>query len=381
MSAEFRETVRAALAEIVLPYADQWERQGRMDRAAWLELGARGLLHAGLTGTDFLCGAIVLEELGRTGYAGVRAAVAVHAFMAAYYLERFATPEQRHYLEDLRAGRLIVGLAISEPEAGSDLRTLTTVARENCDAPTEYLVSGTKSPIANGLDADILITLANTATRPTSNALACSSLLIVDLRDAPVTRTPLPMLGWHSAGLATIEFAEVGVPAGNLLGRRDRAMLHLMAALDFERLAASLLALGGVGHCLELTLAQVRARVIDADPLVARQAIRHRLTALTGELSVLTTYLDRAVRSHAIGELDTYTAATAKLMSTELAAAAARACLQFHGARGYRADAAPARIYRDAAGAILAAGPSELMHELMFTGIDEALNTYGPSPA
>ncbi|MBF6330029.1 acyl-CoA dehydrogenase family protein [Nocardia transvalensis] len=373
----FRESVRSALAETVLPRADHWERQGFIDRDLWPDLGARGLLNIGLSGPQFLRSAIFLEELGRTGYAGVRASIAVHAYMAAYYLACFGTDEQqRRYLDGLRRGELVVGLAVSEPDAGSDLRDLRTRAEQAAEG---YRVTGTKSPVANGLQADVLITLATTSAKPLSNALAGASLLIVDLRDVPVRRTATPMLGWRSAGICRIDLHDTPVAAGNLLGRRNRALLHLMAALDFERLVAGLLALGGARHCLELTLSHVRTRILDGASLGSRQVIRHRLSALVSELDVLTASLYRAARLHSLGQLDTYTAANAKLRATELAAEAARTCLQYHGVRGYREDAAPARIYRDAAGAVLAAGPSEVMHELMSENIEQVVRT--PHPA
>ncbi|MCM6774301.1 acyl-CoA dehydrogenase family protein [Nocardia sp. CDC159] len=360
---EFRQFVRDALAEIVLPHADRWEDQGFIDRAAWQALGARGLLGIGLSGPEFLRSAVLLEELGRTGYAGVRAAIAVHAYMAASYLSLFGTPDQRHrYGEQLRQGRLVVALAISEPESGSDLRELATRADPAAEG---YRLTGTKSPVANGLNADLLITLARTGTGELSNALAGTSLFIVRADEETMTRSPLPMLGWHSAGIAAIDLRGVAVADDDLLGRKDRALLHIMRALDFERLVAALLALGGARHCLELLDGHARARVIKGAPLASHQVIRHRLAELAGELELVRGYVYEAARLHSLGRLDTFTASTAKLRATELAARAARVCLQYHGARGYERNSVPARVFRDAAGATIAAGATEVMYDLM----------------
>jgi len=361
----FRAQVRADLAATVLPYADRWEALGRIPADGWRALGERGLLALDHAGQGFLRSAVLLEELGRTGYAGIRAAVGVHAYMARSYLELFGTPEQRDsYLPAARRGERIAALAISEDGAGTDLRHLATWARP--DGGGGYRLDGAKSHVANGSAADFCITLVRTREATAGRGLNGVSLLIVDTALPGLTREPLAMLGWRASDVCRLTFDGVTVPADRLLGRRDQALMLLMRALDFERLVAGLLAVGGVRYCLELLDGHVRRHQVRDAPLGANQAVRHRLAELTAEAELVRHYAYHAARLHSHGELDTRTASILKLRATELAVAAAQTCLQYHGARGYLDDSTAARLYRDAMAGTIAAGASELMRDMIF---------------
>jgi acyl-CoA dehydrogenase len=351
-----RDRVRAELARLVLPAAEEWERERRIPAAAWRALGDAGLLAP----ADPAAAAVLLEELGRTGYAGVRAAVGVHAVMATTYLEMLGTPAQRRdWLEPARRGELVAALAISEADAGTDLSRLATRA-EPVDGG--FVVTGEKHYVSNGSQAGFFVTLVRTRDSTAGRGLAGVSLLVVPAGRPGVTRSPQPMLGWRSADVCRVSFDAVEVPAGALLGRPDRALLHLLPALDRERLAAGLLAVGGAGFCLDLLDRLVR----DTPGLAAHQVVRHRLADLAAEHELVRTYAYAAVDRQRRGELDTRTASILKLRATELAAEAGRAVLQLSGARGQLADSVADRLYRDAAAGTVAAGPSELMRDLIY---------------
>lgn len=366
-----RERVRGVLAREVLPHADGWEARRYVPAEAWRALGAAGLLGLPLTGPGFLDSAVLLEELGRTGYAGVRAAVGVHAYMAASYLELFGTPSLRAaYLPDVRSGRRVAALAITEEGAGSDLRGLST--RAVPDGPDGYRVTGRKCHVANGSRAGFYVTLVRTREDAAPRrGLTGASLLVVDADLPGVSRRPRPLAGWHAADVCEVEFDDVPVPADRLVGRPERALLHLMRALDLERLAAGLLAVGGAAYCVGLLDRFVRAHRVRDAPLGAQQAVRHAVADLTAELDLVRHYGLRAAWLHGRGELDTATASVLKLRSTELAVAAAGECVRLHGARGLLEESAVARLYRDAAAGTIAAGASELMRELIYESAGE----------
>ncbi|MEU7059050.1 acyl-CoA dehydrogenase family protein [Streptomyces sp. NPDC046197] len=360
----FRAHIRGLLDGLVRPHADDWESERGISRSGWRSLGEAGLLSLEHSGPGFLRSAIFLEELGGLGYGGIRASVAVHAYMAASYLHLFGSEAQRQrYLPGVRQGRLIAALALTESEAGSDLRELSTRAD-----PTEngYRVTGEKLYVANGSRADFLVTLATTRTAQRSNGLTGASLLVIDAGTPGVSRHPEPMLGWHSADVSRVRFTDVDVPADRLVGRRDRALQHLVHALDFERLVAGMLAVGGVRHCLDLLHAFVREHRVKGVPLGTHQAVRHRIADLESSYELVRHYGYRAAWLQANGRLDTRTASVLKLRATELAVTAAQTCLQFHGARGYAADAVAARLYRDAMAGPIAAGASELLRDLVY---------------
>ena len=360
----FRVFVRDELARIVAPHADAWEDSGRVSDDGWRALGERGLLGLDHTGPGFLRSAVLLEELGRTGYAGVRAAVGVHAYMARSYLLMFGDPSGR--LPAMAAGDSIAALAITEENAGSDLSDLRTTA-----VPAEdggFVVEGEKMYVANGSRADLIVVLARTGGPAPAHGLARLTLLVVEAADPGVERAPLDLLGWRSADVCRLRLTGVRVPYGRVVGRPGRALLHLAQALNFERLVAGLLAVGGVGHCLDLLEEFAGGHRVRGVPLTRHQAVRHRLADLRTDYSLLRHYAYHVAWTQSRGRLDGRSATMLKLKATELAATAAQACLQLHGARGFLGDAAAARLYRDAAAGTVAAGASELLRDVIMEG-------------
>ncbi|NEB78364.1 acyl-CoA dehydrogenase [Streptomyces sp. SID14478] len=364
---QFRTRVREVLRDAVLPCADRSEEQGHLDPAAWKALAQEGLLARGHRGEAFLESAILLEELGRTGYAGIRASVGVHAYMATSYLDLFGTPAQKEaYLEPARRGERLAALAITEAAAGSDLSGLATRARPRDGGG--LLVDGEKLYVANGSQASFFVALVRTreeSAAPQGRGLSGASLLLIDADTPGVHRTGQRMLGWRSADICKVVFEDVAVPEDRVLGRRDRALMHVISALDFERLAAGLLAVGGVAHCLELLNAHLRRRRVKDTPLYGHQVVRHAFAELTADHELVTQYGRHAALLHSRGELDSRTATVLKLKATELAVRAAHVCLQFHGAQGCLDESTAARLYRDASAGTIAAGASELLRDLI----------------
>ena len=212
----------------------------------------------------------------------------------------------------------------------------------------------------------MFVTLVRTRQATSDRGLTGASLVLVDGHSPGVTRRPEPMLGMRSADVCRIDFDRVHVPHDQLIGRQDRALMHLMKALTFERLVAGILAVGGVHSCLALVGAFVRERRVGGAPLAAKQAVRHRLADLGAEFELVRHYAYQAAWRHSQGDLDSGTASILKLRATELAVEAARVCVQYHGARGYAEGSAAARHYRDAMAGTIAAGASELMRDMIF---------------
>lgn len=361
----FRTRIRASLARVVVPNAPAWEDRGHIPAQGWRALAAEGLLGLDLTGPGFRRSAVFLEELGATGYAGVRAAVAVHAYMAASYVDMYGTLEQRErYLAAARRGERVGALAISERTAGSDLRNIATTAEPAEDGG--YLVDGDKYYVANGAQADFYIVLARTRRVAAARGLAGASLVIVDADSPGVCREPQPMLGWHAAGVCRVGLRRVAVPPGRLIGRQDRALTQLMPALDFERLVAGLLAVGGVRYCLELLNRFVREHRVGAGPLSANQVVRHRVADLGAEFELVRRFADHATDLHCRGQLDTRDASILKVRATDLAVAAATTAMQYHGARGYLDGSDVARLHRDAVAGTIAGGANEILRDMIF---------------
>ncbi|MFJ5985337.1 acyl-CoA dehydrogenase family protein [Lentzea sp. NPDC092896] len=358
MTDDFRQEIRSVLDKAVLPHADQWEQQGHVSADGWRALADAGLLSLPHNGPGFLRSAVFLDELGGTGYAGIRASIGVSAYMAPAYLHLYGTESQRATW--LTPGK-IAALAITEQNAGTDLSRLSTVAKP--DGGT-YRLTGEKLYVANGSAADYFIVLARTRDGGTAPVLSGASLLVVDGRSPGITRHRHETLGWRAADACRVSFDDV--PAAGVIGKPDRALMYLMPALDFERLVAGLLAVGGVRHCLDLLRSFVRSHQVRGAALSANQAVRHRLADLDAQFELVRTYGYQLANEHCAGRLDTKAAAVLKLTATELAVTAAQVCVQYHGARGYLDDSVPARLHRDAMAGTIAAGASELVRELIF---------------
>lgn len=362
---DFRMHVRASLDAVVAPFADHWEAERTIPEAGWRSLGAEGLLGLPHRGTGFMSSAVFLEELGRVGYASIRAAVGVAAYMAPAYIERFGSPDQQDaVLPAVRRGELVMALAISEATGGSDLRNLETHSASA--GPEGYRVYGQKHYVTNGSQADLLVTLVKTRKLPGHSGVAGTSLFLVDARSPGVTVCSQPMLGWHAADICRVELDGVLLPADRMIGRAHRALIYLMQCLDFERLVIGLSTVGGIAHCLQLLRTLLREHEVKGLPLGSHQAVRHRVAELISDFQLVRHYAYHAAWLHSMGKLETRVATILKLKVTELAATAAQACLQYHGARGFGAESVAGRLYRDAPAGTIAGGATELLRDLVY---------------
>ncbi len=366
----FRADVRRLLADQVGTAAEEWERDRRLPRRLWADLARHrllGLTHpasVGGTDRDIFTSIVFLEELGRTGYGGLRAAVAVHSYMATHYLARAGSEElQARFLVPALGGEMVAALAVTEPDAGSDLARLSTRADKHGD---HFVVDGRKTMVTNGTSADFYVVAART-TPPTAGGPGTTgvSLLVVDAALPGVTATPVETMGWRCADTAEVAFERVRVPADRLIGRADSGFYYLMRGFQLERLVASAMALGGADGCLDQIRGQLLERRLFAGRLGDLQAVRHRLADLATELEASRQLVYHAAWCHQRGELPVAACSMAKLHTTELACRIADVGLQLHGARGYLEGSAMARYYRDARAGTMAAGPSEVMRDIV----------------
>ncbi|WP_414170101.1 acyl-CoA dehydrogenase family protein [Streptoverticillium reticulum] len=366
--ATFREEVRAFLAAEVMPYAAGWEERDTVPAPVWKLLGERGylgLLHPRAVGggeRDLFTSVVFLEELGRTGFGGLRAAVSVHAYMATPYLARVGGHDLcREYLAPAVRGERLAALAITEPGAGADLSGLgTTAVRDG----GHFVVDGTKSMVSNGMTADFLVTAVRTAAAGPRGATGLS-LLVIDTTLPGVARTPQRTLGWRSAGTATVTLDAVRVPADRLVGRLDNGFYYLMRGLQLERLVAATLALGGMDRGLDELRGFLRAREVTGEALAHKQALVHRVADLATELTAARHLVHHTAWLYEQGELPALECSMAKLHTTELACRLADTALQLQGSHGYLETSFAARAQRDARAATIAAGPSEVMRDLI----------------
>jgi len=361
---EFREAVRSFVARELRPHAAEWEEARWFPNdvfARLAELGYIGLKFPPEYGGDGdqVADAVFVEELSRCGSGGLAAGIGAHAGIALPPIWKFGTEEQKQrYLVPGIRGEKVGALAITEPDAGSDVASIRTRASR---VDGGYVVNGAKTFITGGVRADFLVTAVKTTAEGGHRGL---SFLIVDRGDG-VASSPLEKLGWHASDTALISFDDVFVPAENLLGEENGGFYLIMANFQWERLLMALGAVGGMQAAFEQTLRFALEREAFGRAIGHHQAIRHKLAeiAMTIEAGRDVTYA--ALRRYVAGEDAVREVTVAKLATQRAAFEVMDACLQIHGGAGYIAEYDIERAARDARLGPIGGGTDEIMKEIL----------------
>ncbi len=361
---EFRAAVRRFVKTELQPRAREWEQAQWFPNEVFTrlaELGYIGLKFPPQYGGDGdpVADAVFVEELSWCGSGGLAAGIGAHAGIALPPIARFGTEEQKQrYLVPGIRGEKIAALAITEPDAGSDVASIRTHARK---ADGGYVVGGAKMFITGGVRADILVTAVKTTESGGHHGI---SFLIVE-RGPGVESSALQKLGWHASDTALITFDDVFVPQENLLGEENGGFYLIMANFQWERLLMALGAVGGMQAAFEKTLRYALERTTFGKPIGHHQAIRHKLAeiALTIEAGRDVTY--SALRRYLAGEDAVREVTIAKLATQRAAFEVMDSCLQIHGGAGYSAEYDIERAARDARLGPIGGGTDEIMKEIL----------------
>ncbi|MBV8958740.1 MAG: acyl-CoA dehydrogenase family protein [Actinobacteria bacterium] len=360
----FRKTVRDFVARELDPHIDAWEEAGIFPaHELFPKLGQAGLLgleydpEFGGQGADHSYTVILGEELGRAGCGGVPMAISVQSDMATPSLHRFGTDElKRRYLTPAIKGEMVASIAVTEPDAGSDVAGLRTRAVRDGD---EWVINGSKLYITNGTQADWLCVLARTSDEGGSRGMS----QIVVPSDTPgfsVSRK-LNKLGNWSSDTAELSFDDARVPVANTIGVEGRGFQQQMTQFQNERMIAAYMAVGAMDSALERTADYLRQRQVFGKPLLDNQYIQFTLAELRAEVDLLRHYNYACAEAYLRGEDTTRYASIAKLKAGRLQRQVADACMQFHGGIGYMEETWTSRFYRDARLLSIGGGADEVM--------------------
>jgi acyl-CoA dehydrogenase len=361
----FRETVRRFIAKEIEPYYAAWEKDGIVSREVWLAAGEAGLLctwvpeEYGGAGADFLYGAVVVEEMGRSGYAGV--AFHLHSDIVAPYLWHYGTEAQKQkWLPQLVSGEVISAIAMSEPAAGSDLQGMKTHARRDGD---EYVINGQKIFISNGQLADLVVLACK--TDPQARGRGISQILIERGMDGFERGQNLEKVGYHAQDTSELFFSECRAPIENLLGEEGKGFVQMVQQLPQERLVVSIRSAAIIESALEWTARYVNEREAFGRTLAEFQNTRFKLAEIKTKAAVTRAFIDTCIAEHLTHGLDANDAAMAKLHSTEVLCEVLDDCVQLHGGYGYMWEFPIARAWADNRMARIAGGSSEIMKEII----------------
>ena len=367
----FRETVRRFFAAEVVPHIAAWRKAGMVAREAWRRAGAAGLLCASMPaefgggGGDFRHEAILIEELAAIGFGDF--AISLHNAIIAPYLLHYGTETQkRRWLPRMASGEMVAAIAMTEPDAGSDLQAIRTTARRVGDT---YVLNGQKTFISNGQLADLVIVAAKTRIDAGAKGI---SLIAVETRDAPGFRRGrnLEKIGKHAQDTSELFFDDVVVPAENLLGGEpDRGFAQLMQQLPQERLVIAVGAVAAMEAALAETIAYVRSRRAFGKTLMEFQNTRFVLAEAKTTTQVARVFVDDCIARLLAGTLDVGTAAMAKYWTSEMQGKVIDSCLQLFGGYGFMAEYPIAQRYTDARVQRIYGGSNEIMKELIARGL------------
>jgi citronellyl-CoA dehydrogenase len=360
----FRKTVRDFVEAEIVPHADEWERDGIFPaRELFTKMGSLGLLGVnydpayGGGGGDVLYTAIFGEEIGRMPCLGVAMAIAVQTDMATPSLHRFGSSElKERYLRPAIEGRHVAAIAVTEPDAGSDVAGIRTRAVRDGD---EWVVNGQKLYITSGTQADWMCLLARTSDEGGYQGMS----QIVVPGDAPglsVSRK-LDKLGMRSSDTAELRFEDMRVPVANTIGEVGRGFQQQMQQFQDERMIAAYQMVGAMEGALTRTRDYLLERKVFDQPLLANQHLSFELADLASEVEVLKHYNYAAAEAASAGQDITRFATVAKLRSGRLARRVADVCLQFHGGIGYMEETWTARFFRDTRLWSIGGGADEVM--------------------
>ena len=362
----FRQTVRQFVERDVLPHALQWEEEQRIPRSLWAQMGELGFLGInheeayGGSANDFFYSVVLLEEIARSGIAGLAAAHSVHQYMATAHIAKAGSDDlKQRYLAPAIDGSKVGGLAISEPGAGSDVANIRTTARREGD---HYMINGQKTFITNGVYGDFVTVACK--TDPDAGA-AGISLIVVDQGTPGFTTNKLKKMGWHSSDTGELFFDNVKVPVSNLVGCEGQGFYYIMESFQLERLVGGISATEGAQVVLDTTLKYINERETFGRPLKKYQVIRHALVDLATEIEAARQLVYSTAWKFENNVFAVKECSMVKLLATELGKKTVDVCLQYFGGYGYMEEYPIARMYRDARVGTIVGGTSEIMREIL----------------
>ncbi len=376
-----RQRARDLLTERVVPYLDGWEQARDFPRELFRAVGEAGFLglrfspEVGGSGPDLRAQAVWVQELSRCLSAGLAADLGASTDLAATYIERAGSDEQRQrFLPGLLTGARIGALAITEPGAGSDVAGLSTRARRDGEG---WILDGSKVFITNGPWADHLVVAAKVRPEdgaPSDDPHQQLTLFVVDGEATGLGRRRLEMLGWWTSHTGELTFDQVRVGDDRRLGGIGSGFGHIMAAFAWERLVLSLGAVAAAERTLELGVQHLCDREEGGRPVRDAAVWRHRFADLATRIEAGRALTEQGLRLLVardeeglhVDEVEVIrTVAMAKLVTQRLAFEVADEVLQVHGRAGVRLEAPIQRAWRDARLGPIGGGTDEIMRQII----------------
>ena len=361
-----RDQIRRFINEKVIPYGEQWEQDHLTPRDALREMGDLGFLgirypevHGG-SDLDTLATVVLAEELGRSTFGGFAVTVLVHTDMASPHLANAGNDAQMaKYMPGIIAGRTITAVAVTEPDAGSDVAGMKTRAVRDGD---DWVLNGSKMFITNGVHGDLFFVAAKTDAEARGSRGITMFIVEKDTPGFSVGRA-LNKMGWLCSDTAELAFDNCRVSAENVLGEVNHGFYAIMKNFQNERTVLGAQAVGEASKAIELTLEYVKTRKAFGGVLWDKQVIRQRLSERLAQVEAGRQLVYHAAWLDAQGIECTKEVSMVKAYCGELVNKVMYDCQQFHGGFGYIRESAIERMVRDARIHAVGGGATEVMLE------------------
>ena len=360
----FREQVRRFWEKEIIPFHAKWDEEGIVPKEVWRKAGKEGLLNTMLPepygqGGDFGHAAVLLEELARANTLGI--GFPLHSDIVSPYINAYGNKEQKdRWLPKMAAGELIGAIAMTEPGAGSDLKSIRTTAVRDGD---HYVINGAKTFITNGINSEIVVVCVKTA--PEMGAKGVSLIVVEEGTPGFSKGRKLDKVGLWAQDTSELFFDNVRVPAANLLGEENMGFKYLMQELAQERLVIAVRAASSIESFLERTIAYTRDRKAFGQTVFEFQNTRFKLAEAKAQAAMLRVYVDDCIAKHLKRELSVPAAAACKLNATALQNKLLDEFLQLHGGYGYMTEYVVGRAWADARVGRIYGGSDEIMKEII----------------
>ncbi|MEV6736712.1 acyl-CoA dehydrogenase family protein [Streptomyces sp. NPDC051104] len=368
---ELRRTVEEFAHDVVAPKIGDFYERHEFPYEIVREMGRMGLFglpfpeEYGGMGGDYLALGIALEELARVD-SSVAITLEAGVSLGAMPIYRFGTEAQKQeWLPRLCSGEILGAFGLTEPEAGSDAGGTRTTAR--LDASTnEWVINGTKCFITNsGTDITGLVTVTAVTRRTEDGRPKISSIIVPSGTPGFTVAAPYSKVGWNASDTRELSFADVRVPAENLLGEEGRGYAQFLRILDEGRIAIAALATGLAQGCVDESVKYAKERHAFGRPIGANQAVQFKIADMEMKAHTARLAWRDAASRLVSGEPFKKEAALAKLHSSTVAVDNARDATQIHGGYGFMNEYPVARMWRDSKILEIGEGTSEVQRMLI----------------
>jgi acyl-CoA dehydrogenase len=361
----FRERFKTFLSKEIIPYYDQWEKEGIIPKEAWKKMGGNGYLcpwigkEYGGAGLGLEFSFIITEEMAYAGVYGLMAGL--HSDIVAPYIHAFGNEEQKKkWLPGCISGDIILAVAMTEPDAGSDLSSIRTTALREGES---YIINGEKIYISNGILSNLVVVACKTETGHESPYKDISLICVEEGSPGFSRGRNLEKTGWHSQDTGELIFRDCQVPASNLLGDMGKGFYYMMEKLQQERLVSAIMSQASAEATFDMTLDYLRQRkgLKNAEIPIDTNTIAEMAT----DVEIGRIFLDSLIYDHIHGEDIIKRVSMAKWWSSDMANRIISQCMDFYRDYGYLEGYKIGRFFRDTRAHPIYAGTNEIMKRII----------------